>query len=114
MSGRYDPLVRRLRESVLEREGATSAAVRRAVEARAAELGGRPGVGAAGETVPEPARFLVDRVARHAHRVTDADVEALRAAGYTEDAIFDIVAAAALGAGLGRLERGMAVLRGRS
>jgi alkylhydroperoxidase/carboxymuconolactone decarboxylase family protein YurZ len=39
-------------------------------------------------------------------------VAALRAAGYSEDAIFEIVASVAVGAGLGRLERGLAALRG--
>ena len=44
--------------------------------------------------------------------MTDADMDALRKAGYSEDAIFDITASAAVGAGLGRLERGLAALKG--
>jgi alkylhydroperoxidase family enzyme len=50
-------------------------------------------------------------VAKHAYKVTDADVEALRHAGYSEDAIFEITLSAALGAGLARLERGIEALR---
>jgi len=54
----------------------------------------------------------VEKVALHAYRVTDADIDGLREAGYSEDAVFEITLSAALGAGLGRLERGMAALRG--
>jgi alkylhydroperoxidase family enzyme len=43
-------------------------------------------------------------VHRHAYRVVDADVEALRDAGWSEEAIFELTIAAALGAGLRRLE----------
>jgi hypothetical protein len=39
-------------------------------------------------------------------------VASLRRAGYSEDAIFEITSSAALGAALGRLERGMAALQG--
>lgn len=45
----------------------------------------------------DPLRTLVDKVARHAHRVTDGDVGAARAAGLTEDQIFEIVVCAAIG-----------------
>ncbi len=54
----------------------------------------------------------VDTVARHAWRVAPEDVAALRAAGLSEDAIYEATVAAALGAGLLRLERGLAALRG--
>jgi alkylhydroperoxidase family enzyme len=47
--------------------------------------------------LPEPLRTLVDKVARHAHRVTDGDVGAARSAGLTEDQIFEIVVCAAIG-----------------
>ena len=40
---------------------------------------------------------MVDKVAQHAHRVTDDDVAAARAAGLTEDQIFEIVVCAAIG-----------------
>ncbi|HJQ22259.1 MAG TPA: hypothetical protein VJ867_18115 [Gemmatimonadaceae bacterium] len=64
-----------------------------------------------GTQVPDALRAYVDKVALHAYRVTDADVAALKAAGYTEDQIFEITASAALGAALRRLERGIAVLQ---
>jgi alkylhydroperoxidase family enzyme len=61
--------------------------------------------------VPEELTRYVDKVAKHAYKVTDADVEALHLAGYSEDAIFEITLSAALGAGLARLERGLEALR---
>jgi alkylhydroperoxidase family enzyme len=54
----------------------------------------------------------VDKVARHAYKVTDGDVAALQQAGSSDDAVFEVTVSAALGAALGRLERGMAALRG--
>lgn len=59
---------------------------------------------AGGGPLPEPAQRYVDKVHRHAYRVVDADVEVLRDAGWSEEAIFELTIAAALGAGLRRLE----------
>jgi len=42
-------------------------------------------------------RTLVDKVVRHAPRVTDGDVGAARIAGLTEDQVFEIVVCAAIG-----------------
>ncbi|HKV07096.1 MAG TPA: hypothetical protein VJ725_03095 [Thermoanaerobaculia bacterium] len=107
---RYLDLVERLKDSVLNGRGDTDPGLRRAVEARAAELSGKPGE-PAGE-IPANLREHVDKIARHAYTITDEDVAALKAAGWSEDAIFEISAAAALGAGVARLERGLAALRG--
>jgi hypothetical protein len=54
----------------------------------------------------------VDTVARHAYKVTDADVTALREA-HSDDAVFEITVAAAVGAAFHRLERGLAALGGQ-
>lgn len=62
--------------------------------------------------VPAPLAAYVDKVARHAYRVTDADVAALQQAGHSDDSLFEITVAAAVGAALHRLDRGMAALRG--
>jgi hypothetical protein len=59
--------------------------------------------------VPEELRALVDKVHDHAHRVTDADIDALRGR-YDEDRIFEIVVAAAVGAARHRLEAGLRAL----
>jgi alkylhydroperoxidase family enzyme len=109
---RYGTLIERLRQAVLADGGTTDAALRQAVEARAAVAGGRKG-DAAGSIPPELADF-VDKVIRHAWQITDEDVERLARAGYSEDAIFELTIAAALGAGMGRLERGLAALAGDS
>jgi hypothetical protein len=61
--------------------------------------------------VPPALTPYVDTVARHAYQVTDADVAALRR-GNSDDALFEITVAAAVGAALHRLDRGMAALRG--
>jgi alkylhydroperoxidase family enzyme len=122
-SDRYQGFAHRLRTAVVGSPGTTDAALRAAVEARAAALGGRPGqagggleapgtVTEAGGAVPEALRVFVDKVARRAFEVTDQDVDALRHAGYSEDAIFEITASAAVGAGIARLDRGLAALRG--
>jgi hypothetical protein len=107
---RYLDRVESLKNSVLSGRGATEPALRRAIEARSAELGGRPGAPASGELPPD-LREHVDKIALHAYEVTEEDVAALKAAGYSEDAIFEISIAAALGAGMSRLERGLAALR---
>lgn len=52
----------------------------------------------------------MDKVALHAYRITDDDVRALEAAGYSEDEVFEVTLCAALGAGLARFERGLAAL----
>lgn len=45
----------------------------------------------------EPLGALVDKVALHAHRVTDEDVISARAAGLSEDQVFEVVVCAAIG-----------------
>lgn len=119
---RHSDLIDRVRTALLRGEGVTSEALRAAVEARAAALGGRRGSERLGgeeggpvdsaDELPEALRAFVDAAARHAYRITDEDVAALRRAGYGEDAIFELTASAAVGAGCGRLERGLAALRG--
>jgi hypothetical protein len=50
-------------------------------------------------------------VRRGAYTVTDADVQELKAAGLSEDEIFELTVSTAVGVGLGRLETGLAALR---
>ena len=49
----------------------------------------------------------LDKVRSGAYTVTDDDVEALRAAGLTEDEIFEQTVAAAVAEGLRRLDSGL-------
>ena len=58
---------------------------------------------------PAELAILVDKIRRHAYKVTDADVDALRAK-YGEDQLFELIVAAALGAAEHRLQRALAVL----
>ena len=63
-----------------------------------------------GRVAPEAMVAYLDKVWRNAPTVTDADVEALKAAGLSEDEIFEQTVAAAVGAGLERLDAGLAAL----
>ena len=58
---------------------------------------------------PELARY-VEKVRLHAYRVTDGDVDALKAAGFSEDEIFEHTVSAAVAAGLERLDAGLRAL----
>ena len=100
---RYETFRKRLTDAVINTTGETSAALRQAVLDRA--QGQRDGV-------PSALEAYVDTVARHAYRVTDGDVQALQRAGHSDDALFEITVAAAVGAALQRLDRGLAALRG--
>jgi alkylhydroperoxidase family enzyme len=61
---------------------------------------------AAQPTRPAPADLApyLEKVRLHAHRVTDRDVDELKALGYTEDEIFEHTVSAATAAGLERLD----------
>jgi alkylhydroperoxidase family enzyme len=59
---------------------------------------------------PPAARTYLDTVRRHAYRVTDRHVLELREAGLSEDEIFELTVAAAVAAGLERLEAGLRAL----
>ncbi|MDB4960300.1 MAG: hypothetical protein JWP01_299 [Myxococcales bacterium] len=79
--------VRAQRETIVERvltgPGTASAEQRRAAFENAG--------------VAEPARVLIDKVARTAYKVTDEDIAAARAGGLSEDEIFELTICAAIG-----------------
>jgi hypothetical protein len=58
---------------------------------------------------PEFDRYL-DKVRREAYKITDADIQALKDAGFSDDEIFEQTVSAAVAAGLHRLDRGLACL----
>ena len=60
---------------------------------------------------PDDLAPYLEKVRRHAFKVTDKDVEALKTAGFTEDEIFEHTVSAATAAGLDRLDAGLATLR---
>ncbi len=114
-TGRYAALTKRLVDSVLATPGHTASELRRSILARAARLGGRHDpAGRPGDGVPTSLAGYVDKVAVHAYKVTDEDLTALQQAGNSDDVLFEVTVSAALGAALGRLERGLSALRGEA
>lgn len=109
MVERYSDSIDALRTAALVGPGETAPALRQAVAGRSAEAG-RPGEPAT--SVPDDLVAYVDKVALHAYKVVDADIDRLEADGYSEDQIFEVTVSASVGAALERLERGRAALRG--
>jgi alkylhydroperoxidase family enzyme len=58
----------------------------------------------------EAMQVYLEKVRRHAYKVTDGDVETLKDAGFSEDEIFEHTVSAAVGAGLERLDAALRVL----
>ena len=96
---RYNGYVEKVKRSVTQSPGALSAEVRTAIMARD---NGR---------IPPALVPYLEKVWAHAYRITDDDIEELTRGGFSEDQIFEATAAAAVGAALMRLERGMGALR---
>jgi alkylhydroperoxidase family enzyme len=84
-------------QRILEGDGRASHAQRRA----AFDNKGR---------LAEPLNLLIDKVARHAHRITDEDIAAARTSGLSEDQIFEIVVCAAVGQATRQYEAALAAL----
>ena len=104
MNDPYAEERRTLVEAVTKGAGHLSTEVRTAIVERAR------GQEAA---VPDSLVGFVDRVAKDAPGIADADVEAVKAAGFDEEAVFEAIVTAALGASLARLEAVDALLIGR-
>jgi alkylhydroperoxidase family enzyme len=62
-----------------------------------------------GSQVPGDLHALVDKIHRHAYKVTDADLAPLQAK-YGDDQMFEIVVSASLGASRNRLLAGLQAL----
>jgi hypothetical protein len=58
----------------------------------------------------EPLSTLIDKLTRHAHEVTDANIAAARASGLSEDQIFEIVVCAATGQATRQYDTALAAL----
>lgn len=93
----YDRGIRLLKRAALSHSGRLS------IELREAALSSTELPGVLGK--------YVSLIRRRAWDITDADIESLRQAGFEEDQIFETTVCAAMGAGLARLEKGLAVLR---
>jgi hypothetical protein len=57
-----------------------------------------------------PLRTLIDKVAKHAHKITDEDIAAARASSLSEDQIFEIVVCAAVGQATRQYDAALAAL----
>jgi hypothetical protein len=60
--------------------------------------------------VTGPLGTLIDKVARHANRVTDEDIAGAKASGLSEDQIFELVVCAALGQATRQYDTALAAL----
>jgi hypothetical protein len=58
----------------------------------------------------EPLIVLVDKVARHAYRVTDEDINTAKLSGLSEDQIFESVVCAAVGQASRQCDAALAAL----
>jgi alkylhydroperoxidase family enzyme len=94
MSDRFGALKEATAAGLLRGPGATPTELRQAC--------------ARGEA-PEELRALVEKIDRHAYKVTDEDLEALRAK-YSEAQLFEIIVAASFGAADRRLRAGLRAL----
>jgi hypothetical protein len=96
MVDRHAPALRALLDAVGGTKGALDAKQRQSL------LDGKGILG--------PMRSLANKVATNPRSVTDESIRELIAAGASEDEIFECVIAAALGAGMERLRKGLALL----
>jgi alkylhydroperoxidase family enzyme len=91
----YAGLRDKVLQSVLQGAGDTDPALRRAA--------------AEGKGVPAELQALVEKIHRHAYKVTDEDFARLRTK-YDDDRLFEVVVSAALGASRKRLLAGLEAL----
>ena len=104
-------LLRRVADVLLNADGDLDRPLRVGAFSHAAAAAGH---GVAVEApLPEPLAAFVEKVTRHAYKVVDGDVDALRQAGFSDDAILEAVLATALGAGVARFEIGLDAIAGR-
>jgi AhpD family alkylhydroperoxidase len=91
-----DDAVADLRHSVLHRPATTAPALRLAA--------------ASGDPLPEPWQAYAAAVRDASYTITDSDIDKLLAAGPTEDQVFEVTVAAAVGAALDSFDAGMSAL----
>jgi hypothetical protein len=91
------------RVAALHRAVFDSDAVTERVTRAAAAIGGE---------LPDPLSSYLSKVREASYRITDADFDALHSAGHSEEEIFELTVAAALGAALRSRDAGLRALRG--
>ena len=109
MKGLYPPKIQKAVDALLTSPAFCTPILRQAVEAYAARLwsGNREA-----QEIPADLVDYIRKVALYAYKTTDEDIQRLKEAGYSEDAIFEITLCASMGAGLARLEHGFTALKG--
>jgi len=73
-------------------------------------IAGLRGAAAPERDAPVELRGYLEKVRLHAYKVTARDVDELKAAGITEDEIFEHTVSVAVAAGLERLDAGLGTL----
>jgi alkylhydroperoxidase family enzyme len=104
-------LLRTVADTLLHADGHLDRSMRAAAFAHAVAATGRPAPAA--QPLPDPLAAFVDKVTRNAYKVVDDDIERLRQAGFSDDAILEAVLATAVGAGVARFEIGLDAIAGR-
>jgi alkylhydroperoxidase family enzyme len=110
MNDSYQDGREKLHDAILCTPGATTSDLRQQVALQSVELSGCPVDGS--YQVPCELVSYTTKVACHAYKVTDKDIELLKEAGYSDEAIFEITLSAAFGAGMARLDCGLMALKG--
>ncbi len=100
--------VQTLVTAVLTCAGATDSTLRTQIKTYATQCDGTQANVVA--DIPQELIAYVSKVACHAYEVVDEDIEQLKRAGYTEDALFEITLSAAVGAGMAPLEQSLHIL----
>lgn len=98
----------RLREIAIDR--ALRGPAKSSAEARRAAFDNAGVDSSTASGASEPVRALIDKVARHAWKVTPSDVAAAKAAGLSEDEIFELVVCAAYGQATRQLQSALAAV----
>jgi len=94
---RYSRFIADLRQAVFEDPGQADPGLRRSA--------------ATGEGLAEPWLSYTSKVRDAAWTLTESDINDLKAAGHSEDQIFEMTIAAALGASLRMLDAGLQAVR---
>jgi alkylhydroperoxidase family enzyme len=98
-----------INDAVTKGPGESEAALRQDIVNYASALA----LGQPANSAPIPDNLLpyLNKVILHAYKTTDADIEHLKRAGYSEDDLFELTISAAFGAGYARYQRGLSLLK---
>ena len=108
MSSQFSQKLLDINESVTTGAGESAPGLRSEIVDYAGSLAlGQP---ANSNSIPDNLLPYLDKVIRHAYKITDADIEHLKRQGYSEDELYELTVSAAFGAGYARFRRGLSLL----